>query len=84
MGPQELVGLVTAEPPPMASPSQGLSEMGGANVARVVVIFRKWRRASDAPGDAVIALFPELESAPGIVASFEHIGQHGPGRRPGR
>ncbi len=51
--------------------------MEGANGTPVVVVFRKWRRASDMLGDAVIALFPELESAPGMVASFERIGQHG-------
>ncbi len=51
--------------------------MEGTNGTPVVVVFRKWRRASDMPGDAVVALFPELESSPGMVASFERIGQHG-------
>ena len=38
------------------------------------VVFRRWRKA---PG-TLIALFPDdRETEPGIVGSYEHIGQHG-------
>ena len=37
----------------------------------VWVVFRKF------PEGDVIALFPEIEDGPGLVLSYQHIGQHG-------
>ncbi len=43
----------------------------------MLVIFRKWYKQED--GSDVIALFPAEEEPrrPGIVQSYEHVGQHG-------
>jgi hypothetical protein len=60
---------------------------GGMDVPReyhdalglTTVIFRRWYRRQD--GNGVIALFPDQaalgEHYPGMVGSFEHVGQHG-------
>jgi hypothetical protein len=37
------------------------------------VVFRKWNRKNG----TVIALFPDIGHAPGLVSSYEHVGQHG-------
>lgn len=37
-----------------------------------VVVFRRWREK----GGTVFALFPLDVEGPGLVSSFEHVGQH--------
>lgn len=37
------------------------------------IIIRRWRRSPR----TVIALFPDIPASPGLVQSYEHIGQHG-------
>jgi len=38
------------------------------------VIFRKWNKKH---GGGIIAFLPDIEANPGMIMSYEHIGQHG-------